>query len=33
MSLTQAWHDIGAGETFFNKFLRFVFLCIALVMF
>jgi cellulose synthase (UDP-forming) len=33
MSLTQAWHDIGAGETFLNKFLRFVFLCIALVMF
>ncbi len=33
MSLTQVWHDIGAGETFFNKLLRFVFLIIALVVF
>jgi cellulose synthase (UDP-forming) len=33
MSVTQAWHDIGAGETFFNKLLRFVFLAVGLVMF
>jgi len=33
MSLTQAWHDIGAGETFLNKLLRFAFLVVALVMF
>ena len=33
MSVAQAWHDIGAGETFLNKFLRFLFLCVALVMF
>jgi cellulose synthase (UDP-forming) len=33
MSLTQAWHDVGAGDTFFSKLLRFFFLCIALVMF
>jgi len=33
MSVTQIWHDVGAGETFLNKLLRFVFLCVALVMF
>src|SRR5277367_4100208 len=33
MSVTQVWHDIGAGETFLNKVLRFVFLAIALVAF
>jgi cellulose synthase (UDP-forming) len=33
MSVTQLWHDIGAGETFLKQILRFVFLCIALVMF
>ncbi|HEX4321371.1 MAG TPA: UDP-forming cellulose synthase catalytic subunit [Acidobacteriaceae bacterium] len=33
MSVAQVWHDIGAGETFRNKLLRFLFLCVALVMF
>ena len=33
MSLAQVWHDIGAGETFIKRLLRFVFLAIALVMF
>ena len=33
MSVTQIWHDIGAGETFLNKFLRFLFLIVALVVF
>jgi cellulose synthase (UDP-forming) len=33
MSVTQVWHDIGAGETFVNKLLRFVFLVVAVVMF
>src|SRR5579859_1668237 len=33
MSVAQIWHDIGAGETFLNKFLRFVFLGVALVVF
>jgi cellulose synthase (UDP-forming) len=33
MSVTQVWHDIGAGESFFYKLLRFVFLTAALVMF
>jgi cellulose synthase (UDP-forming) len=33
MSVTQIWHDIGAGETFLNKLLRFFFLIAALVMF
>ena len=33
MSLTQVWHDIGAGGTFRNKLLRFLFVVIALVAF
>ena len=33
MSVAQIWHDIGAGETFTGKFLRFLFLCFALVTF
>ena len=33
MSVAQVWHDIGAGETFLGKLLRFLFLCAALVMF
>jgi cellulose synthase (UDP-forming) len=33
MSVTQIWHDIGAGETFLNKFLRFLLLLAALVVF
>src|SRR5580658_4143703 len=33
MSAAQLWHDIGAGESFFTKFIRFCFLCAALVMF
>jgi cellulose synthase (UDP-forming) len=33
MSVAQLWHEIGAGESFLNKFLRFLFLCASLVMF
>ena len=33
MSVAQVWHDIGAGETFLNKLLRFFFLAAALIMF
>ncbi|MFC5864750.1 UDP-forming cellulose synthase catalytic subunit [Acidicapsa dinghuensis] len=33
MSLTQVWHDIGAGETFTGKLVRFFFLCFAVVAF
>jgi len=33
MSLTHVWRDIGAGETFLNKLLRFILLSIGLVMF
>jgi len=33
MSVTQVWHDIGAGGSFAAKVLRFIFLGIALVMF
>ena len=33
MSLTQLWHDIGAGETFINKLIRFLFLAAAAVVF
>ena len=33
MSAAQLWHDIGAGETFLNKLLRFFFLAAALIMF
>ena len=32
MSVSQVWHDIGAGETFISKLLRFLFLSVALVM-
>ncbi len=33
MSLSQVWHDIGAGESFLFKVVRGIFLCVALVMF
>ncbi len=33
MSVTQLWHDIGAGSTFLFKLLRFLFLVAALVVF
>jgi cellulose synthase (UDP-forming) len=33
MSLAKIWHDIGAGETFLTKLLRFFFISVALVMF
>jgi cellulose synthase (UDP-forming) len=33
MSVTQIWHDIGAGDSFITKLLRFLFLIAALVMF
>jgi len=33
MSVTQVWHDIGAGESFLAKVLRFIFLTLGLVMF
>src|SRR5580698_9468232 len=33
MSVAQAWHDIGAGESFLNKFLRFLVLVAAAVIF
>jgi cellulose synthase (UDP-forming) len=33
MSVTQIWHEIGAGETVFNRVLRIIFLAAALVMF
>ncbi|WP_263358263.1 UDP-forming cellulose synthase catalytic subunit [Acidicapsa ligni] len=33
MTVSQIWHDIGAGETFLTRLLRFIFLVIALVMF
>src|ERR1700744_3659484 len=33
MSVAQLWHDIGAGQTFLNKLLRFLFLAAALVVF
>jgi len=33
MSVTQIWHDIGAGETLLNKLLRLAFLGFAGVMF
>ena len=33
MSLTKLWHDIGAGETFVSKFIRFLVLVAAAVIF
>jgi cellulose synthase (UDP-forming) len=33
MSVSQIWQDIGAGDSFLNKLLRFVFLVVALVLF
>jgi cellulose synthase catalytic subunit (UDP-forming) len=33
MTATELWQDIGAGETFFAKLARLVFLCVAAVIF
>jgi cellulose synthase (UDP-forming) len=33
MSVSQVWQDIGAGDSFLNKILRFAFLVVALVLF
>src|SRR5271168_2183529 len=33
MTPTEFWHDVGAGDTFFTKLLRFAFLILAAVLF